>query len=307
VYGNLEVTGTTISRDIEQMQGDVELGNADSDTVTVAGVLTTGNTSTKLMIGTDTDISGSLKLQSGEVISDFSADTSLTDNSDAVVPTQRAIKTYTDNLLALKADQTSLDGEVSTINGNLANKADVAGNSGQVFDTANLTVTGDLTVTGSIIADLTQDLSNVDLSGVFENDVVLGNNDNNTVEVMGKLISGNTSGNLVIEDSADVKGSLNLQNGVAVDEFSSDGTLADDSDTAVPTERAVKAYADSVQQAAQAYTDQSTTNSVINNTQTSNADLNTLTTVGVYAVSNDNANLPAGMPTDSDHNMLTVY
>lgn len=307
VYGNLEVTGTTISRDIEQMQGDVELGNADSDTVTVAGVITTGNTSTKLMIGSDTDISGSLKLQSGEVISDFSADTSLTDNSDAVVPTQRAIKTYTDNLLALKADQTTLDGEVLTINSNLANKANIAGNSTQVFDTANLTVTGDLTVTGSIIADLTQDLSNVDLSGVFENDVTLGSNDNNTVEVMGKIISGNSSGNLVIEDSADIKGSLNLQNGVAVDEFSTDGTLADDSDTAVPTEKAVKAYADSVQQAAQAYTDQSTTNSVINNTQTSSADLNTLTTVGVYAVSNDNANLPTGMPTDSDHNMLTVY
>ena len=46
---------------------------------------------------------------------------------------------------------------------------------------------------------------------------------------------------------------------------------------------------------------------MINNTQTSNADLNTLTTVGVYAVSNDNANSPAGMPTDSDYNMLTVY
>jgi hypothetical protein len=307
VYGNLEVTGTTISRDVEQMQGDVELGNADSDTVTVAGVLTTGNTSNKLMIASDTDISGSLKLQSGEVISDFSADTSLTDNSDAVVPTQKAIKAYTDNLLSLKSDQTTLDNEISAINSQLVNKANISGNSGQAFDTANLTVTGDLTVTGSVIADLTQDLSNVDLSGVFENDVVLGNNDNNTVEIMGKLISGNTSDNLVIEDSAEVRGSLSLQSGETVNEFSADGTLADDSDTAVPTERAVKAYADSVQQAAQAYTDQSTTNSVINNTETSTADLNTLKTVGVYAVSNDNANSPTGMPTDSDYNMLTVY
>jgi hypothetical protein len=239
VYGNLEVTGTTISRDVEQMQGDVELGNADSDTVTVAGVLTTGNTSNKLMIASDTDISGSLKLQSGEVISDFSADTSLTDNSDAVVPTQKAIKAYTDNLLSLKADQTTLDNEISAINSQLVNKANISGNSGQAFDTANLTVTGDLTVTGSVIADLTQDLSNVDLSGVFENDVVLGNNDNNTVEIMGKLISGNTSDNLVIEDSAEVRGSLSLQSGETVNEFSADGTLADDSDTAVPTERAV--------------------------------------------------------------------
>jgi hypothetical protein len=41
-----------------------------------------------------------------------------------------------------------------------------------------------------------------------------------------------------------------LENGVRVDEFSDDGTLADDSDTAVPTEKAVKTYVDSLVQGA---------------------------------------------------------
>jgi len=43
-------------------------------------------------------------------------------------------------------------------------------------------------------------------------------------------------------DAIPAAGSLQLLNGVAVDEFSTDGTLAGDSDTALPTEKAVKTY-----------------------------------------------------------------
>ena len=39
---------------------------------------------------------------------------------------------------------------------------------------------------------------------------------------------------------------VKFENGVAVDEFSSDGTLAGDSDLAVPTEKAVKTYVDNI-------------------------------------------------------------
>jgi len=42
----------------------------------------------------------------------------------------------------------------------------------------------------------------------------------------------------------DVNGDLILQNGTSVSEFSTDGTLAGDSDDAVPTEKAVKTYVD---------------------------------------------------------------
>ncbi|MHC4723506.1 MAG: hypothetical protein ACYS9V_04555 [Planctomycetota bacterium] len=42
----------------------------------------------------------------------------------------------------------------------------------------------------------------------------------------------------------DIYGSLMLQNGTAITEYSTDGTLGDNSDTAVPTEKAVKTYID---------------------------------------------------------------
>jgi len=42
----------------------------------------------------------------------------------------------------------------------------------------------------------------------------------------------------------DVNGSLILQNGSTINEFSTDGTLGDNSDDAVPTEKAVKTYVD---------------------------------------------------------------
>jgi microcystin-dependent protein len=64
---------------------------------------------------------------------------------------------------------------------------------------------------------------------------------------------------------------------------------------------------EAVQQAAQDYTDNKTTNSVINHTENSNVDLNDLQTVGVYSVSNGNPNLPTDMPTESELNILTVY
>ena len=51
---------------------------------------------------------------------------------------------------------------------------------------------------------------------------------------------------LIVTGSSSLGGSVTLANGVGVNEFSSDGTLAGNSDLAVPTEKAVKHYADSV-------------------------------------------------------------
>ena len=60
---------------------------------------------------------------------------------------------------------------------------------------------------------------------------------------------GRTTGDVGIGETSpgaklDVNGDLILQNGAAVNEFSTDGTLAGDSDLAVPTEKAVKTYVD---------------------------------------------------------------
>lgn len=52
------------------------------------------------------------------------------------------------------------------------------------------------------------------------------------------------SGGVGIAENVNIGGTLKLTNGTAVDELSTDGTLADDSDTAVPTEKAVKTYVD---------------------------------------------------------------
>lgn len=54
----------------------------------------------------------------------------------------------------------------------------------------------------------------------------------------GIMASGATA--LAVDNTASIK----LRNGAAVNEISTDGTLADNSDTAIPTERAVRTYAD---------------------------------------------------------------
>lgn len=51
-------------------------------------------------------------------------------------------------------------------------------------------------------------------------------------------------GNMTPAAKLDVEGDLILENGTSVNEFSTDGTLADDSDDALPTEKAVKTYVD---------------------------------------------------------------
>ena len=54
-------------------------------------------------------------------------------------------------------------------------------------------------------------------------------------------------GTSVLGAKLNVNGNLKLQCGVAINEFSSDGTLSDKSDSAVPTEKAVKSYVDKIQ------------------------------------------------------------
>ncbi len=51
------------------------------------------------------------------------------------------------------------------------------------------------------------------------------------------------AGDPVVENKQ-ITGSLVFDTGATVDEFSTDGTLGGNSDTAVPTEKAVKAYVD---------------------------------------------------------------
>ena len=70
----------------------------------------------------------------------------------------------------------------------------------------------------------------------------------NDLLVNGGNIGINTDVDLIglANDALTVNGSLELSGGTSVNEFSIDGTLAGNSDNAVPTEKAVKTYADSV-------------------------------------------------------------
>jgi hypothetical protein len=90
-----------------------------------------------------------------------------------------------------------------------------------------LGITGAVTITGALTAT---------------GDAVIGGD----LQVNGTNIGISTDADLITLalNLVTIAGSLQLSLGAAVNEFSIDGTLAGDSDAAVPTEKAVKTYAD---------------------------------------------------------------
>lgn len=63
--------------------------------------------------------------------------------------------------------------------------------------------------------------------------------------VAGTIASANPSGAVEVDDDFHVSGNLSLLTGPAVSEISTDGTLADNSDSALPTEQAVRTFVES--------------------------------------------------------------
>lgn len=61
------------------------------------------------------------------------------------------------------------------------------------------------------------------------------------------LANGNVGIGINPNHKLDINGDLKLQSGAAINEFSTDGTLFHQSDSAVPTEKAVRAYVDKIQ------------------------------------------------------------
>lgn len=86
----------------------------------------------------------------------------------------------------------------------------------------------------------TGDAKNIyEVNGVFSWHVGLDNSDGDKFKIAKGLLG---SGGDALNIATDM--SVSLFNGVGINEFSSDGTLAGDSDLAVPTEKAVKSYVD---------------------------------------------------------------
>ncbi|MCR9140779.1 MAG: tail fiber protein [bacterium] len=108
---------------------------------------------------------------------------------------------------------------------------------GRVDVDTRLTVGTDANVAGNLQVD-----TNTDLLGDL---TVSGNaTAEQNLTVQGVVNSTNPSGALEVDDDLHVTGTLQLQSSAAINEVSTDGTLVDNSDTAVPTEQAVKTYVD---------------------------------------------------------------
>jgi hypothetical protein len=97
-------------------------------------------------------IAGELKLQAGVAVNELSSDEKLTNNSDLAIPTQKAVKTYVDN-------------QIAVVNQSLSVKAALAGASSQDFESKNLSVSGNLTIAGNVGIGTTAPTEKLEVAG----------------------------------------------------------------------------------------------------------------------------------------------
>ena len=209
--------------------GDIDLA---TETLSVDGTANQIVTDVPTAAGEDLNISLSSTLQlpgtlafgsTGQAVNEVGVSSAL-GTSDGILPTQKAVKQYVDA-------QVSGGGAAATLNIKGDGGADVPVNlqSGNIDFTSTANQV-DATVTpGGNPTD--SDTVNFSLSS----DLVAPG----TLQVTGvSTFKGNaefgTGTSIFFEDTSSV----------LINEFSTDGTLADDSDTAIPTEKAVKTYVD---------------------------------------------------------------
>ncbi len=136
-------------------------GDSLEGPLTIASALAVDKNATNVQL----EVKGALKLADGIAVNQFSSDASLSTNSDSIVPTQKAVKTYVDTA--------------------------VKGSANLDFKAKDLGIHGNLTAAGITAS-----------------------------------------------------GSLKFASGVAVNEFSNEVLLGANSDSIVPTQKAVKTYVD---------------------------------------------------------------
>jgi hypothetical protein len=212
----------------------------------------------QLGIGTNTPeaklhIHGELKLQEGVKVNKISNDVELQEDSDQIIPTQKAIKTYADNTKAL-----------------------LAGNAAQNFNAKDLTVEGRLEIKGKMdVQDYISANGLILPSAGRENtrgikfhskpgggkgdsawiryyvregekttlEIGTGNDNYDHIALMPE--KGNVGiGTNKPQAKLDIKGNLKLEEGVAVKNISNDESLQEDSDEIIPTQNAIKRYID---------------------------------------------------------------
>ena len=145
----------------------------------------------KVGVGTDTpteklDVKGNIKLNTGVAVGEFSSDGTFAASGDQSVPTTQAVKTYTDT-------------QILSVSAALANKADKGGSLSQNFQANNLTVQGNLEVTGQTT------FRNIEQ---HQGDLEFGNEDTDQVRIHGVVRSTHSSGTLQITSPINVTGTI---------------------------------------------------------------------------------------------------
>jgi len=179
----------------------------------VTGNLTVEGTST---FEDSVEISGgTFILDNGVAVNEFSIDGTLGGDSTSAVPTEQAVKTYVDTAISNLNPDKIWEGDSSV----------------EVIDDGTSTPRVDLTVDATIVGSLNATTQTIGKDA--ESKVVVADND---VKVYGGAAA-------ALQATVNADG-VTLASGASVNEFSIDGTLAGDSDDAVPTEQAVKTYVD---------------------------------------------------------------
>ncbi|MDF0551820.1 hypothetical protein [Kamptonema sp. UHCC 0994] len=145
---------------------------------------------------TPLEIKGALKLSAGVAIDRFSSNADLSDNSDSIVSTQKAVKTYVDNA-------------VTNVNATVKTYVDTTreGSETQNFQAKDLRIYGNLVVEGSTISKSTEKM---------EGNVELGNDDGDIITVFGRVRSGHSSGFLQVHTPLQITENLMVDGNIGI-------------------------------------------------------------------------------------------
>jgi hypothetical protein len=253
--------------------------NAVPPTESLANTLVAGNTTG----GTNISVTTGDSIAMGASISLFSTDGTLSSNSDVIIPTQKAIKTYVDSSVSpaqslantLLAGNTTSGSNIEMTTGDsikmgaTINKFSVDGTLSLDSNTSVPTEKAIKTYVDSKVSpaeSLAQTLVVGSKTGGTDITVTSGDklvfNGQGTSTGSGRIDLYDGSSNferiLLKPTGIDLTGavyirpdgvegisaSIRFNQGATVNEFSIDGTLSGNSDTALPTEKAVKTYVD---------------------------------------------------------------
>jgi len=221
-----------------------------------------GNFYDNVYIGTG-DTTAYLTIGVGTAINEFSTDGTFADNSDDALPTEKAVKTYVDQAIADATSHTYWQADAEGITYE-AGKISLASGTGINEISTSITLGG---AGSSDDAVATQLPIKTYVDNALE-DYIQGDSELYWDDVNHRLgirtdspsYALDVKGDANFYDSiyigvGDTTAYINLGLGTSINEFSTDGTLGDNSDDALPTEQAVKTYVDLVATDLTAYVD----------------------------------------------------